>query len=79
MPDITIQIQFYGAFRKFGASQNITLASGSNVTQVKQALSETLGALVHDSVLANDNAVLPNSYVFEEDAILCILPPVCGG
>lgn len=79
MPEITIQIQFYGAFRKFGASQSITLASGSTATQVKQALSKTLGALVHDSVLANDNTVLPNSYVFEEDATLSILPPVCGG
>ncbi len=79
MSEITIQIQFYGAFRKFGASQSITLASGSNVTQVKQALSETLGALVHDSVLANDNTVLPNGYVFKEDATLSILPPVCGG
>ena len=79
MSNITIQIQFYGAFRKFGASQSITLASGSTVTQVKQVLSETLGDLVHDSVLANDNAVLPNSYVFEEDVTLSILPPVCGG
>lgn len=79
MPNITIQIQFYGAFRKFGASQSITLASGCTVTHVKQALSETLGALVHDSVLANDNAVLPNGYVFEEDVMLSILPPVCGG
>lgn len=79
MSNITIQVQFYGAFRKFGASQSVTLASGSTVTHIKQALSETLGALVHDSVLANDNAVLPNSYVFEEDVTLSILPPVCGG
>ena len=79
MSNITIKIQLYGAFRKFGASQSVTLASGSTATQVKQALSETLGELVHDSVLANDNSVLPNSYVFEEDITLSILPPVCGG
>ncbi len=79
MSDITIQVEFYGAFRKFGTSQSVKISSGCTAMQVKELLSKTLGALVNDSVLANDKEVLPNSYVFEEDVNLSILPPVCGG
>ena len=79
MRDITLKIKLYGAFRKFGDSVNLCVVSGSNMDQVKEALSKELGELVHDSALANDNAILPKSYVFEQNAMLSILPPVCGG
>ncbi len=79
MSDITLEIKLYGAFRKFGDSVNLRVVSGSNMDQVKEALSKELGELVHDSALANDNTILPKSYVFEQSATLSILPPVCGG
>ncbi len=79
MSDITLEIKLYGAFRKFGESIKVSIASGSKVEQVKASLSETLGELVNSSVLANDNVILGNDDVLEQNATLSILPPVCGG
>ena len=79
MGNITLEIKLYGAFRKFGDSVNIIIPKGSDMEQVKTALSKGLGEQVNDSALANDNMILPKSYLFEQDATLSILPPVCGG
>ncbi len=79
MSSITLEIKLYGAFRKQGESVTIAVPCGSDMAQVKEILAESLGALVQDSVLANDDKILPNSYIFEQDAVISILPPVCGG
>ncbi|MBP7722542.1 MAG: hypothetical protein KA155_08405 [Alphaproteobacteria bacterium] len=83
MKEIAIHIKLFGAFRKFGEALNFSVPSGSSGAAIKKAISGLLkgneAALVFDSVLANDNAILPDSHIFESDSRLSILPPVCGG
>ena len=83
MTEIAIHIKLFGAFRKFGDALHFSVPAGSTVATIKKVMSEFIkgkeSTLVFDSVLANDNAVLPDNYIFEADAKLCILPPVCGG
>ena len=81
MPNITIHMEFFGAFKKFGESLDFCVPAGSTIAVVKIALQKKLNGdrLVLDSVLANDNAILRDSDVLDGDAALSILPPVCGG
>ncbi|MCB1580487.1 MAG: MoaD/ThiS family protein [Rhodospirillales bacterium] len=83
MNTISLSVKCFGVFRKFGESLNVDIAEGSSVLEVKQALIQKLGqtqkALVEDSVLANDNEILPNAYILKDETALSILPPVCGG
>ncbi len=79
MSDINLEIKLYGAFRKFGQSVNISIASGSKIKQVKEALADALGELVNSSVLADNDIILNNDDILEQDTTLSILPPVCGG
>ena len=81
MDEITIQVTFFGAFRKFGKGLNFSVPAGSTVATIKNTLQEQLNGegLVSESVLANDNAILRDSDVLRENAKLSVLPPVCGG
>lgn len=83
MADIDIKIKLFGAFRKNGHELHLRLPSGSTISNVKRQISLQLAgadaALVNDSVLADDNAILPDGYILQENARLSILPPVCGG
>lgn len=83
MSDITIQINFFGSFRKFGESVDFTVPEGSSVFVIKEALVQILNGqeklLIEASVLANDNAILQDGEVFDKNVQLSILPPVCGG
>lgn len=83
MSDITINIKFFGSFRKFGSNIDIIVPEGSSVITVKEALAVALNSkdtfIVEASVLANDNEVLQDDAVFNADTQLSILPPVCGG
>ncbi len=83
MSMMTLPIKCFGVFRKFGESLNVDIAVGSSVLEVNQALIQKLGqdqkVLVEESVLANDNEILPNVYILKEETTLSILPPVCGG
>lgn len=88
MTDITVKIRFFGAFRKYGDGAVVRLPKGSSVADVKKSLFRVLterdaafsdGLLIDDSAMANDNAIVPSDTVFETDATLAILPPVCGG
>ena len=80
---INYSIKCFGVFRQFGDQLNVSVNAGSSVQQIKAALVQQLGeqhkTLVGESVLANDNAILPNAYILQEEAPLSILPPVCGG
>lgn len=83
MNTISLPIKCFGVFRKFGESLNVDIAAGCSILEIKQALIQKLGqdqkALVESSVLANDNEILPNSYILKNETALSILPPVCGG
>lgn len=83
MKPIAIYIEFYGAFRKSGAGIMVEVSAGSTIKQVKEVLSARLkdgqNLLIGDSVLANHEEILPESYVLTEGGTLSILPPVCGG
>jgi molybdopterin converting factor small subunit len=80
---ITFPIKCFGVFRQFGDKLCVAVNPGSSVLQIKAALVQQLGqqhkTLVEESVLANDNAILQNSYILQEETSLSILPPVCGG
>lgn len=83
MNAITIHMKLFGAFRKFGDALDFTVPVGSTVEVVKKTMSSLLSgneaSLVFDSVLANDSAILTDNHIFNANAKLCILPPVCGG
>ena len=80
---IIFPIKCFGVFRQFGDQLNVSVTPGSCVQQIKAALVQQLGeqhkTLVEESVLANDNEILPNAYILQEETPLSILPPVCGG
>ena len=83
MTEIAIHIKLFGAFRKFGDALDFSVPAGSTVATIKKAMSEFIkgkeSMLIFDSVLANDNVILQDNHIFETNAKLCILPPVCGG
>lgn len=81
MTDITIQMKFFGAFRKFGEYVNFSVPAGSTIATVKNILQAKLDGetLVSNSVLANNDTILRDSDIVENDTELLVLPPVCGG
>ena len=83
MTMINYSIKCFGVFRQFGDQLNVSVNAGSSVQQIKAALVQQLGEqhkiLVGESVLANDNEILPNAYILQAETPLSILPPVCGG
>ncbi|MBK5913648.1 MoaD/ThiS family protein [Rhodocyclus purpureus] len=89
-PDlISLQIRLFGAFRSFhNGPVQVSVAAGSQVAAIKAALADELKrvngtfdkpALLAQSALATDSAVLADSDCLHADAQLAILPPVCGG
>ena len=78
-----IQVRFFGAFRKFGNGQNIsvTLPSASTVSDLKGVLSKTLkaGDLVQKSAFADETRVLRDDELLQGKSTISVLPPVCGG
>ncbi len=83
MTMMTLEIRPFGAFRQIGDVFTIKVPRDCTAEDIKAALADALGDehrdLVNDSVLANDNEILPAGYVLREPAPLSILPPVCGG
>lgn len=83
MKNVTVKMRLYGAFRKFDDNVQLSVPLGSSVTAVQEALCQALGPqardLVMDSVIANDQTILPPAFVIDVDSNLSILPPVCGG
>ena len=81
--DLTLSIQCFGIFRTLGDFLNITVEAGASVCQVKAALVQKLGETYHtvvaQSVLANEQTILPGHYVFQREEAIFIFPPVCGG
>ena len=83
MESIKVSIACFGAFRKFGDSLSVDVASGSTIEHLKQALVQKLGdescALVGDSVFADATSILRDQDTLTSTINLSVLPPVCGG
>lgn len=81
MSDITINMKFFGAFRKFGESLDLSVPMGSSIKLIKICLQDKLDGegLVNDSVLASETAILRDNDIINNNTNLSILPPVCGG
>lgn len=80
---ITIDMRLYGAFRIYGDAVSFQVPAGSTAPVLRAALDGVLDGknteLIHDSVLADAHSILGADHIFESDAHLSILPPVCGG
>jgi molybdopterin converting factor small subunit len=83
-----IKINFYGAFRKYGDHETLSLPAGSSVGDLKDLLAKHLAGkipgfpdsqLIRDSAIACDDAVVGPHYKVRQDERVSILPPVCGG
>ncbi len=83
MSELSISLKLFGSFRKFGQVLNLRVPTGSTILTVKEKISKTIDGqeseLVFDSVLADNDAILPDTHILNEDIKLSILPPVCGG
>lgn len=79
---VTLTVSLFGAFRAQGGKPvTLTLPKGATLLEARRALKAALDnhPLIDDSALADEKQVLPEDAVFERDAELAILPPVCGG
>ena len=83
MKTITVNVQLFGAFRKYGEMAVLEAPTGIGIDELKELLLNWIGGmeahLVADSVFANEKEVLAAGAVIEKDANLAVLPPVCGG
>jgi molybdopterin converting factor small subunit len=83
MKTITVNVQLFGAFRKYGETAVLEAPAGVGVNELKELLSRWIGGmeahLVANSVFANEKEVLAAGAVIEKDANLAVLPPICGG
>ncbi|MCG5529492.1 hypothetical protein LRD18_01215 [Halorhodospira halochloris] len=81
--NIAVYIEFFGAFREYGAGVELSLESGCRAEQVKLALESTIGSgaanLLAHSVLADEEQILGPDWQLDKTAYLAILPPVSGG
>ena len=78
---VTITVSLFGAFREALAEPQLALSlpKGSGLSHLRAALLASLGELVHHSAFADASRILPHDTLFDADAELAILPPVCGG
>ena len=90
---IEIEMNLFGAFRKFQTNKTpvlLTVDSPASLNQIKSALSKKLTEisvdfkengekLILDSAIANESEILLPSVVLTQSCKLSILPPVCGG
>lgn len=83
MKTISVTMQLFGAFKKYGEKIIFIVPSGSTVQDVKNKLAIELKlddpTLIYDSAIANDDEIIEKNNVFTQDCCLAILPPVCGG
>tara|TARA_A200000113_G_C8676815_1_gene294207 strand:- start:317 stop:568 length:252 start_codon:yes stop_codon:yes gene_type:complete len=83
MSKISIEIQFFGAFRPLGESMNMEIEKGLSLSAFKECFINQVGSdyalLIKESAIANNEEVLDETYLLESDMQLSILPPVCGG
>ncbi len=87
---IKLKITTFGALGKLTISEPIiiTIASGSGFSQVMEQIKKEIIKIspqfnefevLEKSALANENEILERNHIFDKDADLAILPPICGG
>ena len=83
-----VKINFYGAFRKYGDHDTISLPIGSSVDDLKSLLAKHLNKkvpdfsdsqLIRDSAIACNDTIVGPQYKVQRGETVSILPPVCGG
>lgn len=83
-----VKINFYGAFRKYGAHETLSLPAGSSIEDLRSLLAKHLAGkvpgfsdnqLIHDSAIACNDTIVGLDYKVRHDEVISILPPVCGG
>jgi len=83
MGNITVVVQLFGAFRKYGGEMILIMPAGSTAGNVKKRLADFLELqdreILKSSAIANENEIMNEGAVISEDCRLAILPPVCGG
>ena len=80
MNAVTVRVNFYGAFKKYGDHTLLTLPAQSTVENLKQLLELHLNdRLVRDSAIACNDTIVNPLYQVQSGEIVSILPPVCGG
>lgn len=82
MADVTLTLRLFGALRDHGETAVVKVRVGATASDVRTALAASVpvdAALLAISALATDTEVLPPDVVFDRDAELALLPPVCGG
>ena len=87
---IKLKITTCGALGKLTISEPIivTFTSGAKLPQVLEMVKEEIlkispqfndFAVLEKSALADEKEILGKDHVFDRDADLAILPPICGG
>ena len=83
MRTVTVDMRLYGAFRKYRDHVRLTVAPGTPVAGIKDALCRVLGPqsrdLVLDSAIAYVRDILRSGFFIDTVVCLSILPPVWGG
>ncbi len=80
MTGVVVRINFYGAFRKYGDHEMLSIPAGCSVSDLKRLLAEHLNdGLVKDSAIACNDTIVTADYQVQAGEIISILPPVCGG
>jgi len=83
-----VKINFYGAFRKYGDHEILSLPAGSSIEDLKGLLAKHLaskvpdfsdGQLIRDSAIACNDTIVGSHHKVQPDETISVLPPVCGG
>lgn len=88
MTQSVVKVKFFGAFRKYGDNETLSIPAESSVGDLKKLLAEHLSGkvqnfsdaqLVRDSAVACNNTIVSLDYKVRPGEDISILPPVCGG
>ena len=84
MTQHVVTINFFGAFRKYGNHETLSVPAGSTVADLKKLLAERLSGkvdaqLIHNSAIACNDSIVGPEHTVQPGETVAILPPVCGG
>ena len=88
--NILVTINLYGPLRRYSTDNEIKIGlwCGASLMDVRSAVAAEIikqhgefleHELLAQSAFADDCTILFNDYILQEDIVLSILPPVCGG
>lgn len=88
MTQSVVKVNFFGAFRKYGDHEILSVPVGSSVVDLKNLLIRHLTRknpdfsdiqLIHDSAIACNDTIVEVHHKVQAGEVVSILPPVCGG